>query len=112
MTSSVIAVSKYGHLSTSPGRGPARRGPSAPDEGLLLGGAPMKRLDTFTSPIGPSITRYLAMKRALGRSAVQMAYIFRYLDRFLVSYRAADLNCEAFTAWGESMASLHPNTGR
>lgn len=72
----------------------------------------MRGPDTFTSPIGPSITRYLAMKRALGRSAVQMAHIFRYLDRFLVSHRAADLNREAFTAWGESMASLHPNTRR
>jgi integrase len=52
------------------------------------------------------------MKRALGRNAVQMAYTFRYLDRFLVSCRATDLTPEVFTAWGESMASLHANTRR
>jgi integrase/recombinase XerD len=72
----------------------------------------MKNLETFTSPIGPLLTRYLALKRALGRRAVSMAYILRYLDRFLVSCHAADLTRETFTAWGESMASLHPTTRR
>jgi integrase/recombinase XerD len=64
----------------------------------------------FTSPIGPLITRYLARKRASGRRAVSMAYIFRYLDRFLVSIDAADLTRETFLAWSESMSSLHANT--
>ena len=57
----------------------------------------------FTSPIAPLITRYLAMKRALGRSAVTLAYTLRYLDRFLVSRHAADLTRETFMAWNESM---------
>lgn len=70
----------------------------------------MKDLATFTSPIGPLIIRYLAMKRASGRRAVSMAYIFRYLDRFLVSSHAADLTRETFLAWSESMNSLHANT--
>jgi integrase/recombinase XerD len=70
----------------------------------------VKDLATFTSPIGPLITRYLAMKRALGRRAVSMAYIFRYLDRFLVSSHAVDLTRETFLAWSESMDSLHANT--
>jgi integrase len=39
-----------------------------------------------------------------------MAYIFRYLDRFLVSSHAADLTRETFLAWSESMGSLHANT--
>jgi len=39
-----------------------------------------------------------------------MAYIFRYLDRFLVSSQAADLTRETFLAWSESMGSLHANT--
>jgi integrase len=39
-----------------------------------------------------------------------MAYIFRRLDRFLISCRAADLTRETFTAWGESMTSLQANT--
>jgi len=72
----------------------------------------MKPPETFLSPIGPLITRYLAVKRALGRRAVTMAYIFRRLDRFLESSRAADLTRETFTAWGESMASLQANTRR
>jgi integrase len=50
------------------------------------------------------------MKRASGRRAVQMAYIFRYLDRFLVSCHASDLTRETFLDWSESMSSLHANT--
>ncbi len=70
----------------------------------------MNESTTYTSPIGPLITRYLAMKRASGRRAVDMAYIFRYLDRFLVSCQSSDLTREAFLAWNESMGSLHANT--
>jgi hypothetical protein len=70
----------------------------------------MKPLETFLSPIGPLITRYLATKRALGRRAITMAYTFRGLDRFLISCRTADLTRETFTARGESMTSLHVNT--
>jgi len=65
---------------------------------------------TFTSAIGPFIMRYLAMKRASGRRADSLAYIFRYLDRFLVSCDASDLTREMFQAWSESMGSLHANT--
>ena len=72
----------------------------------------MKQPETFTSPIGPLITRYLAVKRALGRHAVSMAYILGYLDRFLVSCHGADLTRETFNTWGESMASLHATTRR
>jgi len=70
----------------------------------------MKEPEAFTSSIAPLITRYLAMKRALGRRAVTMAYTLRYIDRFLASCRAADLTRETFTAWSESMTSLHSNT--
>lgn len=66
--------------------------------------------EIFTSPMGPFITRYLALKRALGRKAVGMAYIFRYLDGFLVARGAVDLNRDLFSAWSEAMASLHANT--
>jgi integrase/recombinase XerD len=72
----------------------------------------MKQPDTFTSPIAPLITRYLAVKRALGRRAVSLAYILRYLDRFLISYGAADLTRESFRAWSESMASLSVTSRR
>jgi len=70
----------------------------------------MKEPAVFTSPIGPLITRYLAMKRALGRSAVTMAYTLRYIDGFLTSHHATDLTAETFTAWNESMTSLQSNT--
>ncbi len=72
----------------------------------------MKQPETFASAIGPLLTRYLVTQRALGRRAVTMAYILRYLDRFLVSCHAADLTQETFTAWGESMASLEASTRR
>jgi integrase/recombinase XerD len=72
----------------------------------------MKQLLTFASPIGPLMTRYLAAKRALGRRAITIAYILRYLDRFLASCGAADLTQENFNAWGESMASLQASTRR
>jgi len=70
----------------------------------------MNAAETFQSAIGPLITRYLTIKRALGRHAVSMAYILRGLDRFLVSYGASDLAGETFTAWAESMTALHANT--
>jgi integrase len=72
----------------------------------------MKQLETFTSPLGPLITRYLALKRALGRRAVTTTYIFRYLDHFLTSCHAPDLTRETFMAWNESMASLGARTRR
>jgi hypothetical protein len=51
---------------------------SPPKERFLLGGAAMKEPVAFTSPIGPLITRYFDMKRALGRSPVKMAYSALY----------------------------------
>jgi integrase/recombinase XerD len=66
--------------------------------------------ETFHSAIGPLITRYLTIKRALGRRAVSIAYILRRLDRFLVSNGATDLTREIFTAWADSMTSAHANT--
>jgi integrase len=50
------------------------------------------------------------MKQASGRRAVCLAYIFRYLDRFLVSSDASDLTRELFQAWSDSMSALHANT--
>lgn len=72
----------------------------------------MKQPVAFTSPIGPLLTRYLAVKRTLGRRAVTMAYILWRLDRFLVSCHADDLTRETFTAWGDSMTSLKATTRR
>jgi hypothetical protein len=63
----------------------------------------MKQPGAFTSSIGPLITRCLVMKRALSRRAVTLAHTFRYINRFLASYRAADLTRETFVDWSESI---------
>ncbi len=76
------------------------------------GGEIMKAPEAFESPIGPRIKNYLALKRALGRRAIWMAYILRGVDRFLVSCRATDLTRDAFAVWAESMASVHASTRR
>jgi len=62
----------------------------------------MTEPNTFLSPIAPLLTRYLALKRALGRQALDTSHIQGYLDHFLVSCRAADLTRETFAAWKES----------
>jgi integrase/recombinase XerD len=60
----------------------------------------------LTSSIAPVITRYLALKRALGRHSASMQYPFIRLDRFLAESRAADLTSETFGAWCSSIEHL------
>jgi integrase len=72
----------------------------------------MNKLVTFKSPIAPLLTQYLALKRALGRQALDTSYILRYLDQFLVSCNAAELTRETFEAWAESLASRQASTRR
>lgn len=67
----------------------------------------MKQSGTFTSSIGPQITRYIAFKRALGRKAIATAYILSRLDRFLTSGNGGDLTRETFAAWSKSLEHLH-----
>ena len=59
----------------------------------------MKESEVFTSSIGPLIIRYLAVKRALGRRAVTMAYTLRYIDRFLASRHAARRRISGCGSW-------------
>jgi integrase len=66
----------------------------------------------FASVLGPIITRYLALKRALGQRADSPQYILSRLDRFLASHDAKDLDQETFTAWCLSVAHLAANTRR
>ena len=53
---------------------------------------------SFSSPIGHIISRYLALKHALGREYVAEDKIFKHLDKFLKS-ADSDLTAESFTAW-------------
>jgi hypothetical protein len=51
----------------------------------------MKQPDTFTSRIAPLITRYLAVKRSLGRRAVSLAYTLATSIASFISSGPADL---------------------
>jgi integrase len=66
----------------------------------------------FASVLGPLITRYLDLKRALGRRADNLQYILTQLDRFLASCDAEELNQETFAAWSVYIAHLAANTRR
>jgi integrase len=72
----------------------------------------MTALVEFASALGLLITRYLGLKRALGRRADSLQYILARLDRFLASRNANDLNQETFAAWCLSIAHLAANTRR
>ncbi len=66
----------------------------------------------FASVLAPLITRYLDLKRALGRRANTLPYVLARLDRFLASRNAKDLNQETFAAWCLSIAHLAANSRR
>ena len=70
--------------------------------------------DTLQSPIGPAITDYLSLKRALGRQFANEAHILRGLDRFLAGHApsAPALTAESFAAWSLALAHLNPTTRR
>jgi integrase/recombinase XerD len=69
---------------------------------------------TLQSGIAPTITDYLALKRALGRRFLGEAYVLRGLDRFLASRapHGAVLTAESFAAWSLTLAHLSPTTRR
>lgn len=64
-----------------------------------------------TSPLGPFITRHLALKRALGRGYAHEGDVLAHLDRFL-GPRHADLTAETFALWGATIAHLKPQVRR
>jgi len=69
---------------------------------------------TFRSGLGPAISEYLSLKRALGRKYEGESYVLARLDRFLAAH---DPSCTAltpavFTAWCMDFARLSPNTRR
>jgi integrase len=69
---------------------------------------------SFSSPLGPAITSYLALKQALGRCFAAEADVLAHLDRFLVA-RPADacaLGPESFAAWSLTLAHLTPTVRR
>ncbi|MBI2837489.1 MAG: tyrosine-type recombinase/integrase [Acidobacteria bacterium] len=63
------------------------------------------------SPLAPTIARYVAVKRALGRSFDSHYYHLARLDRFLAPSHVSDLTPETFAAWCSSIQHL-TSTGR
>lgn len=72
----------------------------------------MTRHPPFQSRLGPTMARYVALKRALGRRGDSVEYILGYLDRFLVSRQADDVTRETVVAWADSMTHLSGTTRR
>lgn len=66
----------------------------------------MKPHDEPQSPLAPTIARYVAVKRALGRRFDKVDHCLTHLDHFLASRGAPDLTTEAFAAW-----CPHPSGG-
>jgi len=74
----------------------------------------MKEPHTFSSPVGPAISRYLALKKALGRKYINETNILRHLDQFLVrdKQHVSPLTAASFSAWCLTFAHLSPTVKR
>lgn len=66
----------------------------------------MKPHDEPQSPLAPTIARYVAVKRALGRRFDKVDHCLTHLDHFLASRGAPDLTTEAFAAWCTTLTHL------
>lgn len=70
-------------------------------------------MSDFSSPIGPTAIRLLALKRALGRGYALEEAILRALDRFLAAQGpGVDLTAATFAAWGGTLGRLSPGVRR
>jgi integrase/recombinase XerD len=65
----------------------------------------------FTSRLGPFITCYLALKRALGRRYTAEGATLAHLDRFLARNKL-DLTAETFPLWCAAIGHLTPTVRR
>lgn len=65
----------------------------------------------FSSRLGPFITRYLRLKRALGRRYASEGAILAHLDRFL-AHKKIDLTAETFALWCAAIGHLTPTVRR
>lgn len=71
----------------------------------------MKSISPFYSPIGPTIARYIELKRSLGRSYAREYNIFKQLDKFLNTLKS-DLNAENFETWCHTQQYLSSGSRR
>lgn len=70
---------------------------------------------SFSSTLGPTITSYVAIKKALGRRFDVEATVLAHLDRFLLgqtSDSGAAFTSQSFAAWALMLAHLRPTVRR
>lgn len=70
--------------------------------------------EIFDSVLGPTIHRYLTLKRALGRGYRLESDVFHSLDRFLLDTQPEDpvLTPESFVNWTRTLVHLRSGTRR
>jgi hypothetical protein len=68
--------------------------------------------DATPTPLGRSITAWLAHQRCLGRGYNSEQWVLTHLQRFLTSINAVDLDQAGFDCWCASFAHLSPTTRR
>jgi len=64
------------------------------------------------SRLGPKITSYVTLKKALGRRFAAETDVLAHLDRFLVRRRLTAISPSAFTAWSMTLDHLMPTVRR
>lgn len=74
----------------------------------------MSRARTVASALGPQISSYLTLKKALGRRFANETSVLAHLDRFLVAQRPAPsaITPDNFAAWSLTLAHLTPTVRR
>lgn len=74
----------------------------------------MSTSHALSSPLGPAITSYLALKKALGRRYANETDVLAHLDGFLATQTpdASTLSPASFAAWSLSLAHLMPTVRR
>ena len=74
----------------------------------------MAPTDAFVSSLGPVMSRYLALKEALGRRYRIERAVLIHLDRFLAAQPPdrSQLTAESFRTWSSTFAQLTPTVRR
>lgn len=70
---------------------------------------------SFSSRLGPTITSYVTLKKALGRQFRAETDVLAHLDRFLVAHRCNRgdaLSPQSFAAWTLTLTHLRPTVRR
>jgi integrase len=65
----------------------------------------MSQAESFSSVLGPFVTRYLMLKRTLGRGYATERDVLQHLDAFLAA-TSSDLSPESFAHWAHSLEHL------